>query len=381
MQTPDTVVNLPVTRCSCGEDLSLLPVTEHECRQVFDLPLPRLEVTEYCLDKVCCPACQKVIVAPAPPEVTAPTQYGLRFLSYLASLHQYQGIPLGRVCQISSDLFGAVVSEGTILQSCQRLDQQLAPFVDHPRELLKISPVVHVDETSLRVDGRNAWCHVASTPRLTLLALHEKRGLEGIDALGVAPHVTGTLVSDFWGASLSPKHAFCNAHILRELTAIAEFDRHRWASEMASFLLDLKEKTASRTSPASEAERQEILGRFQALLSREWIEAGRPLPRKGRGRVKATPAQNLLRCLEEYSRQILAFAFDPALPFTNNQAEQDLRMIKVRQKVSGGFRTQKGARLFLTVKSDTGTLRKRSRDVWTGLTNAITGHPFIPSDA
>ena len=173
--TPDAVVNLPVTRCSCGEDLSLLPVTEHECRQVFDLPLPRLEVTEYCLDKVCCPACQKVIVAPAPPEVTAPTQYGLRFLSYLASLHQDQGIPLGRVCQISSDLFGAVVSEGTILQACQRLDQQLAPFVDHTRELLKISPVVHVDETSLRVDGRNAWCHVASTPRLTLLALHEKR--------------------------------------------------------------------------------------------------------------------------------------------------------------------------------------------------------------
>ena len=382
VETPDTVVNLPVTRCSCGEDLSLLPVTEHERRQVFDLPLPRLEVTEYCLDKVCCPACQKVIVAPAPPDVTAPTQYGLRFLSYLASLHQDQGIPLGRVCQISSDLFGAVVSEGTILQACQRLDQQLAPFVDHTRELLKISPVVHVDETSLRVDGRNAWCHVASTPRLTLLALHEKRGLEGIDALGVAPHVTGTLVSDFWGAylSLSPKHAFCNAHILRELKAISEFDRHRWASEMASFLLDLKEKTASRTSPASEVERQEILGRFQALLSRAWIEAGRPLPRKGRGRVKATPAQNLLRRLEEYSRQILAFAFDPAIPFTNNQAEQDLRMIKVRQKVSGGFRTQKGARLFLTIKSYTGTLRKRSRDVWTGLTNAITGHPFIPSD-
>ena len=117
------------------------------------------------------------------------------------------------------------------------------------------------------------------------------------------------------------------------------------------------------------------------LPFRAWIEAGRPLPRKGRGRVKATPAQNLLRRLEEYSRQVLAFAFDPAIPFTNNQAEQDLRMIKVRQKVSGGFRTQKGARLFLTIKSYTGTLRKRSRDVWTGLTNAITGHPFIPSDA
>ena len=131
----------------------------------------------------------------------------------------------------------------------------------------------------------------------------------------------------------------------------------------------------------SEAERQEILGRFHAPLSRAWIEAGRPPPRKGRGRVKATPAQNLLRPIEEYSRQVLAFAFDPALPFTNNQAEQDLRMSKVRQKVSGTFRTRPGARIFLTIKSYTGTFRKRSRNVWTGLTNAMAGHHFIPSDA
>ena len=380
--TPDARVEIPVTRCSCGEDLSRVPVVEYEARQVFDLPPPRLEVTEYRLGKVCCPACQKIAVAPAPPGVAATTQYGPRFLAFVAYLHQDQAIPLGRVRQLCSDLFGAVVSEGTILGSCRTLALHLAPFQDKARELLRTAPALNVDETGLRVNGHTDWCHVASTSRLTLLALHEKRGLEGIEALGVAPYVDGTLIHDFWGPylSLSPKHAFCNAHILRELKAISEFDRHIWASEMASFLLDLKEKTASRTSPASEVERQEILGRFQALLSRAWIEAGRPLPRKGRGRVKATPAQNLLRRLEEYSRQVLAFAFDPAIPFTNNQAEQDLRMIKVRQKVSGGFRTQKGARLFLTIKSYTGTLRKRSCDVWTGLTNAITGHPFIPSD-
>ena len=116
------------------------------------------------------------------------------------------------------------------------------------------------------------------------------------------------------------------------------------------------------------------------LPFRAWIEAGRPLPRKGQGRVNATPAQNLLRRLEEDSRQVLAFAVDPAIPFTNNQAEQDLRMIKVRQKVSGGFRTPKGARLFLTVKSDTGTPRKCSRDVWTGRINAMAGPPsFLPT--
>ncbi|MDA8150724.1 MAG: IS66 family transposase [Nitrospiraceae bacterium] len=383
VETPDTVVEIPVTRCSCGEDLSRLPVAGYERRQVSDLPEPRLVVTEYRLGKVCCPSCQTTVTAPAPPGVTAPTQYGLRFLSYLVYLHQDQGIPLGRVRQMGSDLFGAVVSEGTILRACQIIDQQLAPFVHSTREFLKSAPVVHVDETSLRVNGRNVWCHVASTSRLTLLGLHEKRGMEGIDALGVAPYVEGALVSDFWAPyiSIPSTHAFCNAHILRELKAIAELDHHVWPLEMAAFLLDLKEKTSSRTSLASEAEREEILGRFQALLSRGWEEAGRPQPKKGRGRTKATPAQNLLRRLEEYSRQVLAFSFDPVLPFTNNQAEQDLRMIKVRQKVSGGFRTQKGAKLFLTVKSYTGTLRKRSRDVWTGLMNAMAGRPFIPSDA
>ena len=203
----------------------------------------------------------------------APTQYGLRFLSYLAYLHQDQGIPLRRVCQISSDLFGAVVSEGTILNACQRLDQQLSPFVDHTRELLKSASVVNLDETSLRVNGHNVWCHVASTARLILLALHEKRGKEGIEALGVAPYVEGTIVHDFWGPylSLPSPHAFCNVHILRELTAIAEFDRQLWPGEIIAFLLDLKEKTASRTS----LPRRTKGGRFSDAFRRFSLEDGK----------------------------------------------------------------------------------------------------------
>ena len=305
------------------------------------------------------------------------------FSAISSTFPRIKGIPLSRVCQISSDLFGTVVSEGTILRACQIIDSQLAPFVDSTRECWESAPVVHVDETRLRVNGRNSWGHVASTSRRTLLGLHEKRGREGTTALGVLPSVGGAVVSDFWGPSLSfpSPHAFCNAPILRELTAIAEFDHHVWPLEMAAFLLDLKEKTASRVSLVREAERKEILGRFQSLLFQGWEEAGRPEPQKGRRRTKATPAQNLLRRLEEDSRQVLRCSFDPVLPFTNNQAEQDLRMIKVRQKISGGFRTQKGARLFLTVKSTTGSLRKRSRDVWTGLMNAMAGRPFIPSDA
>ena len=140
VENPDMVVEIPVTCCSCGEDLSHLPIMGRERRQVFDLPSPRLEVTEYRLAKVCCPSCPTTVTAPAPPNVTAPTQYGPRFLSYLVDLPQDQGVPLSRVCQISSDLFGAVVSEGTILRACQIIDQQLAPFVDSTRECGRALP-------------------------------------------------------------------------------------------------------------------------------------------------------------------------------------------------------------------------------------------------
>jgi len=324
------------------------------------------------------------VTPPAPEGVTAPTQYGSRFKAALVYLHEDQALPTNRVRQLCSDLFGAVVSEGTILEASRLLSGRLDPFVERVRELLVAAPVLHADETGLRVASRLSWCHVASTERVTLLGLHEKRGQEGIDALGVVPQALGTTVHDFWGPYLSypGQHAFCNAHLLRELTALEESDGHRWATEMKEFLLETKAEAKSRTGPPDEIRQKAVLDAMKRILDRGWEEAGRPeKPRNSRGRPKATPAQNLLRRFEEYQRQILAFFFDPAIPFTNNQAEQDLRMVKVRQKVSGGFRTDRGAQVFLTIRSYTGTLRKQGRDVWAGLTRAMKGLPFLPSDA
>lgn len=316
--------------------------------------------------------------------MTAPTQYGSRFKAALVTLHEDQALPVNRVRQICSDLFGSVVSEGTILESSRLLSDRLDPFMEHVRTLLISAPVLHADETGLRSEATLRWCHVASTARVTLLGLHEKRGKEGIEALGVVNRALGTTVHDFWGPYLSypGPHSFCNAHLLRELTAIEEFDHHLWATEMKEFLLEAKACASARTGPSGELEGMTLLARLQEVLDRGWKEAGRPgKSRNTWGRPKATPAQNLLRRFEEYRRQILAFFFDPAIPFTNNQAEQDLRMVKVRQKVSGGFRTDRGARIFLTIKSYTGTLRKQGRDVWSGLTKAMKGFPFLPSDA
>ena len=316
VENPDMVVEIPVTCCSCGEDLSHLPIMGHERRQVFDLPSPRLEVTEYRLAKVCCPSCPTTVTAPAPPHVTAPTQYGPRFLSYLVDLPQDQCVPLSRVCQISSDLFGTVVSEGTILRACQIIDPQLAPFVDSTRECWESAPVVHVDETRLRVNGRNSWGHVASTSRLTLLGLHEKRGREGTTTLGVVPSVGGTVVSDFWGPYLSfpSPHAFCNAPILPELTAIAEFDPHVWPLKMAAFLLDLKEKTASRVSLVREAERKEIRDAFSLSSSRDGKRPAAQSPKKGEDEPRPPPPRTSSGASKKTPAKSSLFPSTPSSP-------------------------------------------------------------------
>ena len=381
---PDRVVEVAVTTCSCGADLSGVSPTGVEPRQVFDLPEPRLTVTEYRLAKTCCPDCRKTVTASAPEGVNAPTQYGPRFLSLLAYLHEDQALPVNRVSQLLSDLFGAVVSEGTILRASSLLSDRLEPFLAHIRTLLIQAPLMHADESGLRVKGGLSWCHVNSTRKVTLLGLHEKRGLEGIEAMGVLPHLQGSLVTDFWGPYLSfdGKHSFCNAHLLRELTAIEENDKHLWATRMKDFLLETKTLAEALTAPPDPQSVGERMDRLQILLDQGWAEAGRPeRPAGSRRRGKGTPAQNLLRRFDLYRREILAFYLDPAVPFTNNQAEQDLRMVKVRQKVSGGFRTDTGARIFLTLKSYTQTLRKQGKDVWTGLTQAMMGSPFLPSDA
>ena len=298
-------------------------------------------------------------------------------------LHQEQSIPLNRVRQLCSDLFGAVASEATTLEACQTLAGHLSPFRNHVADLLIRSPFPHADETGLRVDTSLCWVHVASTGKVTLYGLHPKRGKEGIESLGVVNRAQGTVVHDFCGPYLGypGEHAFCNAHLLRELTAVEENDHHAWAPAIRAFLLETKALVEDETFHSTEDLNTARLALFHDLLQRGWEEAGRPLRRPNGKRAKVSPAQNLLRRLEDYSRQVLAFFLSPGTPFTNNQTEQDLRMIKVRQKVSGCFRTPEGAQAFLAIRSYASTLRKQGRDVWAGLTQTMQGRPFLPSDA
>ena len=380
VETPDVVVRHTPSVCPCGTDLSLLPETVVETRQVFEIPEPRMIVTEHQILAKTCPCCHKTTRGEAPPGVTVPAQYGPRTLTFLAYLHHHQMLPYNRVRETMEDLFGATVSEGTVERAGQLLEEPLRRFEEAALDTLRVAPVLHADETGFRVARSLHWAFAFSTDRITLYSLHKKRGREGLDQLGLLEKYFQVLVHDCFGPYFTYEglvHALCNAHLLRELLAVAEADNFAWATEMKTFLLEAKDRT---DLPLTPEKAENLLAEYRSILARAFKEMP-PLPekKKGQKRVKHTFAQNLALRLKEHARAVLAFALLPDVPFTNNIAEQAMRMIKVMMKISGGFRTFEGAQLFLRIRGYTDTLRKNSRNVFVGLTAALRGEPILPS--
>jgi len=373
--------------CGCGGDLSTQPVLGHESRQVFELPPQKLVVTEHRVEVKRCPLSGKLVHAPWPVGVTAPVQYGPDFLAWLTYLNTQQFIPLARIGQMSFDLFGQHVSEDTILKAIKTTGRQLEPFTQALGERFSQAPVVNADESGLRVENALYWLHVLSTPSLTWYGVHRKRGREALDAFAILPNFMGRLVHDCWKTYLDLPclHALCVAHLLRELIFIHEECDQAWAKTLADLLLDMNRKREEQkllTSCFPPEHQDQWRQQYQAIL-REGREVNPPViplpdaPKK-RGRKKQTKAQNLLDRLEIHEDRVLAFLHDFQIPFTNNLAEQDVRMIKVKQNVSGSFRTLEGAQLFATIRSYISTARKHGRSIFQDLKAAIAGNPFIP---
>jgi transposase len=389
VEKPDQIVVHPLSSCpcGCGSDLSEQPVLDYESRQIFDLPPQKLIVTEHRVEVKRCPLSGALVHTPWPVGVTAPVQYGPGFLAWLAYLNTQQFIPLGRIDQMSFDLFGQHVSEDTILTAMKSIGQHLVPFAQAVKEQLLQEPVVNGDESGLRVAGALNWLHVLSTTTLTWYGVHRKRGREALDSFAILPEFPGRLVHDCWQTylELPCSHALCLAHILRELIFIHEECDQAWAKSLADLLLDMNRKREEQKLLASS---------FPSEQLREWhqqyqkiLSEGRavnppiiPMPDapKKRGRKKQTKPQNLLDRLENYEDWVLAFLHDFQIPFTNNLAEQDVRMIKVKQKVSGSFRTLEGAELFATIRSYISTVRKQGQSIFQELKAAMAGNPFIP---
>jgi transposase len=374
---PDEIVIHPVTTCGrCSHSLKDVPAQHVEKRQVFDLPPPRVVVTEHRAEKKCCPNCGLIQQGLFPERIGAPTQYGDGFAAWTAYLHGYQLLPLERIAQLFEDLTSYRPSEATLLSYLKAISGSLQTAEDAIRGQLFGEPVVHADETGLRVEGKSHWLHTISTGKWTLLGMHESRGSKGIDALGFLPTFKGAVVHDCYKSYFKEKYTFehvlCNVHLLRDCQEIAQFDNHQWVTHMKDLLLEswaMVKSSRQDNKPLTQDIIQNITARYDAILDggkHEWAQDVVREKTGPRGRKIKSKAANLGERFTLYKEAILRFIWDANIPFDNNQAERDIRMIKVKQKVSGSFRTKAGADIF-------STLLKQNRPILTSLISALRG--------
>ena len=385
VETPDEVhLHAPDHCAHCGDALQGVDPCAVQRRQVFDLPPLRLHVKEHRAQSKHCPGCGHTTRAAFPQGVDEPVQYGPGVLGLGLYLQAYQLLPYGRAAGLIGDLFGQTPSQGTLARALGQAHERLEPVEEQIHAGLRRSPAVHFDETGLRIASARQWVHSAGTATLTLYRAHAKRGREAIDAMGVLPGYEGVSIHDAYTSYLSYPglHALCNAHLLRDLVAVEEETLAIWAGPMRELLLEIKAAaTQARVSGAAQLEPvqiQRFRARYDALL-REGHAAHPPNPPTGRsGRRKQSPAHNLVLRLEKHAERVLAFMYDIAVPFDNNLAERDLRMLKTQQKISGGFRSRDGADVFCRIRSYISTIRKQHLPLLGALRSVFSGAPLVP---
>lgn len=386
----DQVVVHRVEVCShCQADLRAVPVRTIERRQVVDVPPVRLQITEHQAERKCCPRCSAETRACFPRDVSAPVQYGTRLGAMAVYVVTHHLLPFHRAAELLSDLLGAPLSVGTIRQLCHRCAHLLQPVERQIKIALRQAPVIHQDESGLYVAGKRGWMHVTSTKKLTHYQIHAKRGTQALDANGILPGYQGTSVHDGWAAyeGYGCTHALCNAHLLRELIFLEEITGEEWTRAMQRLLLALKRLTewakARGQTELSQALRDKAVSRYRQVL-RMGEQANPPPPQtdttsKRRGRRKQSPARNLLDRLTKHEDAVLAFVHNLRVPFDNSQAERDIRMLKVQQKISGCFRSWQGALDFCRLRGYLSTLRKQRLPLLAALQQLLTGHPLLPA--
>jgi transposase len=365
------------------------PVVLRERRQVHELPPVRLVVTEHQALHVRCSGCAQVSVGTFPMEAPSRAQYGPQVRAVAVYLVEQQLVPLGRVQQLLDDLFGLRLGRGTLVGWIQQAARVVEPVEAAIKAALRQAPVLQSDETGVRRAGQLAWAHVTSTAQLTHYAVHAKRGSDATTAIGILPAYRGVSVHDGWKpyrAHTHCRHALCNVHHLRELTFLEEEYQQAWAAELKALLRQMKAATDQARAQGAlglqQAERDSFVARYEPLLA-SGLAANPPPARRPhqRGRIKQSPTRNLLERLWLGQQEVLAFLDDLTIPFDNNQAERDLRMLTVQQKVSGCFRSDPGATAFARLRGYLATLRKQGQPLFAALQTVFAGRPLYPQFA
>ncbi len=387
---PDVIeIHRPVQCEHCHAPLAKDIVADKAAkRQVFDLPPLRFITTEHQAETVVCPCCGEATTAEFPTGVTKPVQYGSQVKRLAVYLRNEQFIPYERSRQMMADLFELPVSTGSLQNFVQTGYEQVKPATAAIKAAVTAAEVAHADETGFYINGKRHWLHTVSTPELSYFAPHRRRGRVATDEIGILPQFKGKLVHDAWATYFtyqSFSHALCNVHHLRDLTAVVENDRQQWAKLMISFLLAAKQQVdearyeGQTALPPGPIERIHHL--YDTVIALGFAEnplpEAKPPPGK-RGKPKKTKARNLVERFEKRKDAILRFVHDFKVPFDNNLAERDIRMMKVQQKISGCFRSQEGAEQFCHLRSYISTIRKQGLNVWEALGSLFDGDVLMP---
>lgn len=396
VENADEVVRYHVACCEqCGTSLDDQPAIRCERRQVFDVPPKLIEVREHQAEEKVCPQCRQVTRASFPQEVRAAAQYGPGLAGLAVYLVQGQFVPYARGAQLLQEWFGVHMSAGSLASFVKRCHTHLSPVEQHIKEALIKEPVIHQDETGLRAQSKTWWAHVASTARLTHYAAHLNRGRKAMEDIGISPAFRGVSMHDGLMSyrAFGCSHALCNAHHLRELVFLEEELKQEWATQMKDLLLLMKKRVeeakSAGVSKLDEVSLRALSADYDRILEQGWKANPPPRPpasaalgtdgKLAKPSRKQPPARKLLHRLQVGKFQALAFLYNFVVPFDNNQAERDLRMLKVQQKITGGLRTQAGIEQVCRIRGYLSTLHKQGADLFHALHQTLLGQPVFPT--
>jgi transposase len=390
VEKPDHTEIHQMQECGCCQSsLVSVKIEGVEKRQVFDIPKVKMVVTEHQAEIKICPQCGEKNKGKFPEGISQATQYGVETKAVAVYFNQYQMIPLARTKEIIEALFGQPIAEASLISACQDVVKRTMHVCERIKaQITQKEDVVHFDETGVRVNGKLHWLHSASTDKLTSYAIHTKRGHKAMDDVGILSNLQGYAIHDGWQSYFRypVKHGLCNVHHLRRLEFLKERYPQPWVTKMSRLLLKMNEVVEIAQQKGMkclpEKQKKSFIRRYNKMLLEGYRDNPPPQrdesQQKKRGRIKQNPARNLLDELSEHKSSVLAFMIDFRVPFDNNQAERDVRMMKVKLKISGCFRTLIGAEIFCNIRGYISTARKNGVNSIDALRQAFLGNPYLP---